>query len=58
MVFKGQPIENVSAYKYMGLHITPKLIWTHAKNCLATQARKAIISFVKLQGKVGYMYFV
>ena len=37
--YNGQPIETVSAYKYMGLHITPKLIWTHARSCLATQAR-------------------
>ena len=41
----------------MGLHITPKLIWTHAKNCLATQARKAIISLIKLQGKIGYFEY-
>ena len=55
--FDGQPIETVSAYKYMGLHITSKLIWTHAKNCLATQARKAIISLIKLQGKIGYFEY-
>ena len=54
----GQPIKTASAFKYMELHITPKLIWTHAKSCLATQARKeAIISLVKLQGRVGYFEF-
>ena len=29
--FEGKKIEVVSAYKYMGLMVTPKLIWTTAK---------------------------
>ena len=27
------------------------------KNCLATQAMKAIISLIKLQGKIGYFEY-
>ena len=33
--FRGKRIEVVSAYKYMGLTITPRLIWTRAKETLA-----------------------
>ena len=54
--YRGQRIEVVSAYKYMGLTVTPKLIWTRAKEKLATQARKSIITLYKLQ--LNYMgYF-
>lgn len=42
--FQGKNIEVVSAYKYMGLFVTPnlKLIWTDLvqKKGLATQAQK------------------
>ena len=39
-------LETVSMYKYMGFYITP--------TCLASQAKKAIISMIKLQNSVGY----
>ena len=48
--FNGIPIESVSAYKYMGLFITPKLIWSDAKRRLASQAIWSIISMIKLRG--------
>lgn len=38
--YRAQRIEVVSSYKYMGLTITPKLIWTRAKENLATQDKK------------------
>ena len=38
--FNGVAFETVSAYKYMGLFITPKLIWSCAKHNLAAQARR------------------
>ena len=38
----------------MGLCITPKLIWYYVKHNLAAQARKSIISLLKLQSSVGY----
>ena len=42
--------ESVSEYKYLGLFITPKLIWSEAKRSLASQARRSIISMKKLRG--------
>ena len=39
--FDGQPIETVSAYKYMGLHITSKLIWTHAKKLFSYTSKES-----------------
>ena len=47
-------LETVSIYKYMGLYITPRLIWSFAKTSLASQAKKAIISMIKLQNSVDY----
>ena len=47
----------LSAYKYMGLFITPKLIWPYAKHNLTAQARKLIISMLKLQSSVGYFEY-
>ena len=52
--FNRVAIEILSAYKYMGLFTTPKLIWSYAKHNLAAQARKSIISMLKLQSSVGY----
>ena len=55
--FNGVAIETVSAHKYMGLFITPKLICSYAKHNLAAQARKSIISMLNLQSFVGcYKY--
>ncbi|MEW8544944.1 MAG: reverse transcriptase family protein [Candidatus Thiodiazotropha sp.] len=56
--FKGEEIQAVSSYKYMGLSVTPKLIWTRAKDTLAIQARKSIVSLLKLQNSIGYFEFV
>ena len=56
--FNGQRLKTVSAYKYMGFFVTPKLIWTSAKEGLAVQARKAILTMSKLQHAVGYFDFV
>ncbi|MEW8544973.1 MAG: reverse transcriptase family protein [Candidatus Thiodiazotropha sp.] len=55
--FNGESIETVSSYKYMGLCVTPKLIWTKAKENLSIQARKSIISLAKLQNAVGYFEY-
>ena len=56
--FNGQRLETVSAYKYMGIFVTPKLIWTSAKEGSAVQAKKAILTMSKLQHAVGYFDFV
>ena len=52
--FRDIRIETVSAYRYIGLTVTPKLIWARAKEVLATKVRKSIISLYKLQYNVGY----
>lgn len=51
--YKGEPIEAVSMYKYMGLMFTPKLIWTKAKDNLADKAKKSIVTIKILQNKIG-----
>ena len=55
--YDGIEIETVSAYKYMGLFITPRLIWSYAKENLAIQAGRSIMSMLKMQHSVGYFEF-
>ena len=55
--FEGKQIEVVSAYKYIGLMVMPKLIWAAAKTKLASQANRAIISMLKMQRCVGYLEY-
>ena len=50
--YKGKPIEVVSAYKYMGLLFTPKLVRTRAKENLVDKANKAIITIKIIQNKL------
>ena len=38
----------------MGLFITPRLIWSYAKENLAIQAGKSIMSMLKMQHSDGY----
>ena len=52
--YDGIEIETVSDYKYMGLFITPRLIWSYAKENLAIQAGRSIMSMLKMQHSVGY----
>ena len=56
--FRGIRIETVSVYEYMRLTITPILIWTYAKEVLATKGRKSIIGLYKLQYNVGYFDYI
>ena len=51
--FKGQPIQTVSSYRYLGILFTPKLVWSKVQTALASQARKAILSINSFQRKVG-----
>ena len=55
--YNGDYIETVSSYKYMGILVTPKLIWTKAKQSLATQSKKSIISILKIQKNVVVFYY-
>ena len=54
----GEPIDTGSSYKYMGLQISPKLIWTYANKCLSIQAKNPIVSLNKLQSTVGYFDYM
>ena len=53
--FNGQRIETVSMYKYMGIFVTPKLIWSSAKEGRATQAKRAIITMSKIQVQLAIL---
>lgn len=55
--FQGQKLD-VSVYKYMGLMIMSRLVWTTATTGLATQTNKAIISILKMQHSIGYFDYV
>jgi len=52
--FKGEKLEVVNQYRYLGIMFTPKLSWTKAQNCLASQARKAILCIYQYQQKFGF----
>lgn len=50
--YKGEPLEIVTYFKYMGLLYSNRLIWSAAKRNLAQQATKAmsvLMSFIKRQ---------
>ena len=51
--YKGDPIEVVSFYKYLGLYFTPKLVWSKTKDMLSKQALKAISNIYRYQRNFG-----
>ena len=51
--FKGQQLEVVSFYKYLGLIFTPKLKWTLSKKTIALQAEKALNLLYMYNSKCG-----
>ena len=55
--FNGEQIEIVSSYKYISLSVTPKLIWTQAKEVLSIQARKSIMTKLELQSNIGFFEY-
>ena len=52
--YKGERVEVVPFYKYLGAYFTPKLSWTMTKDTLANQANKALASIYKCQKQFGY----
>ena len=54
--YKGDPIEVVPFYKYLGMYMTPKLIWSKTHECAANQALKVTACIFKYQYKFGYFY--
>ena len=55
--FNGHRIETVSKYKYMGIFVTPRIIWSSAKEGLSIQAKRGIITMSKLQNAIGYFEY-
>ena len=52
---KGNQIETVSRYKYMGLHFSSKLSWSKSHEMLSLQAMKAINHILRVRRKVSIM---
>ena len=53
-IFRGQPINVTSVYKYMGLLFTPYLSWVTAQKKLASQAQKSIYAIYGYQEPFGH----
>ena len=53
--YKGEKIEVVSRYKYLGIFFSAKLKWSLAKQTLATRAQKAILCLKRIQYKCGFL---
>ena len=49
--YEGKEIERVSSYKYLGISLSSRLNWTHAKKILALQSQKSLYSIYKVQYK-------
>jgi len=52
--YRGQIIETVPFYKYLGSFFTTKLSWTKTVNTLSLQATKAVHTIYKYQTHFGY----
>lgn len=52
--YKGDRVDVVSFYKYLGAYFTPKLSWTMTKETLAKQATKALACIYTCQKHFGY----
>ncbi len=44
--FAGEQIEVVNCYKYLGMWFTPKLSWWKTRQILASQGKKAMLSYL------------
>ena len=46
-------VVDVSFYKYLGIHFTPKLIWPKTNDVLSLQASKAVFKIFQYQHQFG-----
>ena len=51
--YKGEIIDTVPFYKYLGVYFTPKLVWSKTKEVLAHQASKAVCRILQYQRHFG-----
>ena len=47
--YKGEIIDTVPFYKYLGVYFTPKLVWSETKEVLAHQASKVVCRILQYQ---------
>ena len=52
-LYRGEEIEVVQFYKYLGTYFTAKLSWTKTKETLAFQANKAVNTLLHYQNQYG-----
>ena len=53
-LYRGEEMEVVQFYKYLGTYFTAKLSWTKTKQTLALQANKAINTILHYQKQYGH----
>ena len=53
---RGNRVEVVTYYKYIGAFFTSTLSWNKAKETLSQQASKAVVNILKYQKQVGYFF--
>jgi len=51
----GENIDIVSSYKYLGVYLTPKLLWSKTQEMLALQSIKSIACIFRYQRKFGHL---
>jgi len=56
-LFKGQTIETVNSYCYLGTYFTPTLSWTKTEDTLTVQATKTIFVRNMYQKQFGYFTY-
>lgn len=54
--YKNELIETVSAYKYLGMFMTPKLVWSTTHEYASKQAQKAVSCIFRYQRSFGLFY--
>ena len=55
-LYKGEKIQVVSFYEYLGMLMTPKLVWSKTIEMLSKQALKTTPSILRYQSKFGHFH--
>ena len=51
--YTREVVDVLSFYKYLGIYLTPKLIWSKTKDVLALKASKAVFKIFQYQHQFG-----